>query len=141
MRVIVTGGRDYKDYKHVESVLAKLPHGSLIMHGANPRGADMFAARAVFRTDNHLNLKPYPAQWDAPCQSTCKPGHRRISPDGHGDYCPAQGNYRNQRMADAGADLCIAFPGGTGTKDMVRRAVSAGILVMIEGGPDGSGTL
>jgi len=32
-------------------------------------------------------------------------------------------------MADAGADLCIAFPGGRGTADMVRRARAAGIPV------------
>src|SRR5690606_30354012 len=41
----------------------------------------------------------------------------------------AAGPIRNQEMADAGADLCIAFPGGRGTADMVRRARAAGIPV------------
>jgi predicted Rossmann-fold nucleotide-binding protein len=39
------------------------------------------------------------------------------------------GHYRNQEMADTGADLCIAFPGGRGTADMVRRAAAAGIEI------------
>jgi hypothetical protein len=29
---------------------------------------------------------------------------------------------RNEEMAASGIDLCIAFPGGRGTEDMVRRA-------------------
>ena len=37
---------------------------------------------------------------------------------------------RNQRMLDEGKpDLVVAFPGGGGTKDMVRRAVKAGVPI------------
>lgn len=36
---------------------------------------------------------------------------------------------RNEAMAAAGADGCIAFPGGRGTADMCRRAEAAGIPV------------
>ena len=40
------------------------------------------------------------------------------------------GPLRNQRMLDEGKpDLVVAFPGGGGTKDMVRRAVKAGVSV------------
>jgi len=40
------------------------------------------------------------------------------------------GPLRNQRMLDEGKpDLVVAFPGGGGTKDMVRRAVSAGVAI------------
>ena len=36
----------------------------------------------------------------------------------------------NQRMLDEGKpDLVVAFPGAGGTKDMVRRAVKAGVPV------------
>ena len=31
------------------------------------------------------------------------------------------------RMADDGADVFVAFEGGTGTADMIRRAEAAGI--------------
>jgi hypothetical protein len=40
------------------------------------------------------------------------------------------GPLRNQRMLDEGKpDLVVAFPGGGGTKDLVRRAVKAGVSV------------
>jgi len=40
------------------------------------------------------------------------------------------GPLRNQRMLDEGKpDLVVAFPGGGGTKDMVRRAVKAGVAI------------
>ena len=40
------------------------------------------------------------------------------------------GPLRNQRMLDEGKpDLVVAFPGSGGTKDMVRRAVKAGVSV------------
>ena len=41
------------------------------------------------------------------------------------------GPIRNQRMLDEGKpDLVVAFPGGRGTADMVRRARSAGLDVL-----------
>ena len=40
------------------------------------------------------------------------------------------GPLRNQRMLDEGKpDLVVAFPGGGGTKDMVRRSVKAGVPI------------
>ncbi len=41
----------------------------------------------------------------------------------------AAGVIRNQAMLDYGIDLVLAFPGGRGTADMVRRARSAGVAV------------
>ena len=41
------------------------------------------------------------------------------------------GPLRNQRMLDDGKpDMVVAFPGGGGTKDMVRRAAKAGVAIM-----------
>ena len=43
----------------------------------------------------------------------------------------AAGMIRNQRMLDEGRpDLVVAFPGGRGTADMVRRARKAGVEVI-----------
>jgi hypothetical protein len=42
----------------------------------------------------------------------------------------AAGPIRNQRMLDEGKpDLVVAFPGGRGTADMIRRAERAGVPV------------
>lgn len=43
----------------------------------------------------------------------------------------AAGPIRNQRMIDEGKpDLVVAFPGGRGTADMVRRSKAAGVRVI-----------
>lgn len=46
-------------------------------------------------------------------------------------YGRGAGPVRNQQMIEeGGADGCIAFPGGRGTADMVRRAKNAGLDVI-----------
>jgi hypothetical protein len=51
------------------------------------------------------------------------------------------GPIRNQLMLDEGkSDLVVAFPGGRGTADMMRRARSAGVEV-IEAAAQTGGTL
>lgn len=129
MRIIVTGGRDYTNAEHITSVLIAFPPGTVVVHGDNRNGADALGKRSAMSLG--FPTEPHPADWTAPCRDTCTPGHRRVRPDGS-DYCPMAGHYRNQEMADAGADLCIAFPGGRGTADMARRAEAAGIPVRHE---------
>lgn len=146
MRVLVCGGRDYSDIKKVraelefvreysvfcDSLNAERPdYRPTIVHGA-ARGADALAARIAF-TEFEMPTEAHIADWRGPCRPECKPGHRRPNPAGGqimpADYCPAAGVYRNQEMLESGVDLVLAFPGGTGTADMVRRARKAGIDV------------
>ena len=72
-------------------------------------------------------MKRFNAEWDnvdRPCAVT------RYHPDGK-PYDVLAGFVRNQRMIDEGKpDLCVAFPGGDGTADMVKRARAAGIEVL-----------
>jgi hypothetical protein len=111
MRVLVCGGRDFADidllYRELDRIHAQTPIDCIIEGGA--KGADYLAARWSARNDlpNHAR---YPADWAI-----------------HGR---AAGPVRNQRMLDEGKpDLVVAFPGGKGTADMVRRARSAGVAV------------
>lgn len=60
-----------------------------------------------------------------------------VVPEGHPpDYEKYARNraplVRNQEMAELGAHVCLAFPleGGTGTRHMMSRAISAGIEVI-----------
>lgn len=107
MRVIVCGGRAYQDAHLVARVVALLPRDATVVHGG-ASGLDSLVA-AECRAKG-IVTEAHPAAW--------KEHGRRAGP------------LRNQRMADLGADLCIAFPGGRGTNDMARRATAAGIPVI-----------
>lgn len=112
IRVIVCGGRDFNERDFIHNTLCDLDaqHGpfDVIVHGA-ATGADnegMIWAQTMGRRQ-----LPMVADW-----------HR------HGR---AAGPIRNQRMIDDGKpDLVVAFPGGKGTADMVKRAKAAGIKVI-----------
>lgn len=112
MRVLVTGGRDYIDELHVFRVLDALNAAGvdLVIHGA-ARGADKLA-------ENWAKARSVPFQ-------AYPPDYQK-----YGSDAP---KVRNQRMIDEGKpDVVVAFPGGSGTADMVGRAVRAGIPVARE---------
>lgn len=125
-RIGVTGGRDFDDFNLVVHTLCQMPRDAVLVHGV-ASGADNLCAE-WWAEIQEREVDPHPAAWDAPCRPSCKPGHRR--PRRGGTYCPAAGNYRNQEMVDSGLDLLIAFPGGSGTADMIRRARTAGVRVL-----------
>ncbi len=119
MRVLVCGGRDYEDGKKVFDVLDEIAcvsgqyplgeHRLTIIHGA-ARGADALADQ--WAVSNWQECEAYPADWDA--------------------YGKRAGGIRNQLMLDEGKpDIVVAFPGGAGTRDMVRRAEKAGVEVRL----------
>lgn len=109
MKVLVCGGRDFSDrawlYRELDA-LGLTPKDIVVSGGA--RGADKMAdGWALHRGVSRI---VFPANWE-----------------GEGK---AAGFLRNQRMLDLGQpDLVLAFPGGAGTADMVRRAIEAGVCV------------
>lgn len=127
MRVLVTGGRGYSNVDEARRQLVELDPNAIIVHGA-ASGADSVVA--LVADSLGMLVEAHPADWQGLCRDECK--HKRRGVGGH-SYCPAAGNYRNQEMADLGADLCIVFPGGKGTADMVRRAKAAGIPIRMVG--------
>lgn len=111
MRVLVCGGRDYSDAAMVNGILDGInrstPIAVLIQGGA--AGADCLARE--WCGAHEVPYDNYAADWKA-----------------HGR---AAGPMRNQRMIDDGnPDLVVAFPGGRGTADMVRRARKAGLTII-----------
>jgi hypothetical protein len=139
MRILVTGSRDWpagflswsKIAIKITEAAGDTPRSTVtVVHGA-ARGVDTYAHQAA--TVLGFTTEPHHADWDAPCQPECDHGGRRQRKDGR-TYCPAAGNYRNQEMVDAGADVCLAFyiPGlpCVGTSDCDRRATEAGIPVV-----------
>lgn len=112
MRVLVCGGRDFTDSVFIVNTLFRLEeeYGDFteVIHGG-ARGADTEAGR--FAQLRHAKEIVFRASWEK-----------------HGK---AAGVIRNQRMLDEGKpDLVVAFPGGRGTADMVRKARAANVPVV-----------
>ena len=111
MRVLVCGGREFNDYGKVSDTLCAIHQEtgiSCVIHGG-ARGADHLASEwaKIYCVGERVEF----ADWDQ-----------------HGK---AAGPIRNQRMLDVYLpNLVVAFPGGRGTDDMVRRAEKAGVKVM-----------
>jgi hypothetical protein len=108
-RVLVCGGRYFRDKWSVYDCLdAMSPSPALIIEGG-ALGAD-YIARG-WAIDRGVDYLTFVADW-------------------HG-LGRAAGPLRNQQMLDEGKpDLVVAFPGGSGTADMVRRAKAAGVRVI-----------
>lgn len=111
MKIIVCGGRDYADKEHVWRVLSDLDDVegiTSIAHGG-ATGADSEAA--LWAKYNRKPAQAFRARWK--------------------EEGKAAGPLRNQRMLDQfQPDAVVAFPGGRGTADMVRRAIENGVRVI-----------
>lgn len=114
MRVLVCGGREYKDRNFLFAVLDSFHMArpiTAIIHG-NARGADSLAGQWAHYQNPPVPVEVYPADWST-----------------HGK---AAGSIRNQFMLDNGKPVCIiAFPGGSGTADMVRRSRKANLTTVV----------
>lgn len=126
MKILVCGGRNFKDYRLLSREIHKLlpeptddistwlpPNGTVIIHGG-ATGADYLADK--WAVANWVPIKEYKADWDK-----------------HGK---AAGPIRNQQMLDEEhPDVVLAFPTkrSKGTWDMVRRAKKAQIRTIVIG--------
>jgi hypothetical protein len=110
-RVLVCGGRDYADKARVYAVLDKFHAEAgidLIIEGG-ARGADQWGE--FWAVERDVPFDRYEADWEA-----------------FGSFA---GPKRNKAMLDEGnPDLVIAFPGGAGTRNMIRQARKAGVEVV-----------
>lgn len=105
-RICVCGGRDYANFdrlcKSLDTAQRILGDVEIIHGGA--RGADSMAGEwALMRG---IPCTVFPADWKR--------------------YRNAAGPIRNKQMLDAGFDMLVAFPGGTGTRNMVEITMKAG---------------
>lgn len=92
MRILVTGSRDWDDWRTLEMALEGAVRGIsyhkvTIVHGDCPTGADYGADS--WATQREIEVERHPADWDK-----------------HGRKA---GPLRNIEMVDSGADICLAF--------------------------------
>lgn len=130
LRFVGSGSRNWRHPKWIWDALTEcLEHARaggkilVVVHG-DADGADQVFKLFGQVHDGALS-EPHPADWNAPCRPTCKPGHRKTRKDGS-EYCPAAGNYRNADMCEPGMWRAAVFirRGSTGTTDclnVIRR--------------------
>lgn len=102
MVVLITGGRRYRgDVACLDQL-----NISLLIHG-DADGADRRAA--AYCRSKGIHVAAVPALWEI--------------------YSNPAGSKRNSAMLLLKPDYCVAFPGGKGTADMVKKCECAGIPV------------
>lgn len=110
LRLVVTGGRDFFDYAEIERVLSQFADGPVVLAHGGARGADELCAR--FAVTRGWEVRRFPADWTR--------------------WGKRAGVLRNQQMIDEfHPDVAVAFPGGRGTADMVRRLKAANIATVM----------
>lgn len=115
MRLLICGDRNWTDRVMIKNNLERVmkTHKIIVIEG-EANGADKLAAMAARQLG--LVVEPYPADWAT--------------------YGKAAGPIRNQKMLDEGKPhIVVAYhdniEASKGTKDMIQRAVRAGISVRI----------
>lgn len=110
MKVLVCGGRNFKDYFLLCSVLDYfLKYDDLIIINGGATGADSFSS--IWAEENGIKHKQYFAQWEK--------------------YGKTAGPIRNKLMLETEKpDLVIAFDGGRGTQHMIKIAKQAKVKVI-----------
>lgn len=114
--VLACGGRHYADHERVAAALSSLQAHwwvTELVHGA-ATGADTLAAQ--WAASQSIKVTDFPANWAM--------------------WGKRAGRLRNQDMlfyllSVQSAKLCVAFPGGSGTCDMVHRCQLARVPVWL----------
>lgn len=111
MRVLITGGRSFENRALLEKTLDSLHHEreiTTLIHGA-AKGVDTMAGE--WRRTRKVDVIACPANWAR--------------------YRRAAGPIRNKQMlVEHQPDLVVAFPGSTGTANMVTIAHKARVEVI-----------
>lgn len=112
MKVIIAGGRDFKDYNRLKEVCDKIliNQNKIEIVSGTAGGADTLGER--YAQEKGYEVKKFPAKWD--------------------EYGKKAGYLRNQEMGEY-ADGLIAFWDGQskGTKHMIDIANKKGLKVRV----------
>lgn len=114
IRVLVCGSRALWDYWFVDQILSRLQKNDVhhdVVELAEGGAAGIDACAAAWAITNGVKYVTYNADW------------KKLG--------PAAGPMRNMRMLrEFEPELVVAFPGGKGTRNMIKLATAAGIPVL-----------
>lgn len=107
-RILVCGGREYSDKKNVFEVLSKVVNKEdIIVHGG-ASGADTLTGE--YGKEHGIKTEVHYAKW--------------------AEYGKMAGPIRNTEMLNSGINIVVAFKGGKGTANMVRKAKKENVKVI-----------
>jgi YspA, cpYpsA-related SLOG family len=127
MKVLVTGSRDWDNEKAIEREFAKLPKGTIIVHGHHWEGADKIADKLAMKMG--FQIRRYPADWDgekARTGSSAAAGPKRNS-----EMIRAEHPDKDGVPLDMGLAFATDLSRARGTKDCVTKARKAGVKVEV----------
>lgn len=119
-RILVCGGRDWSNRTLTDGVLDGFRQQyhekgkPIVIVEGGAQGADTLAKEYAIKHD--IPFEEYRAEWNK--------------------YGRAAGPKRNTDMLNSGIDVVVAFPGGRGTHDTIRKAEKIGIRVWKPGRPE-----
>lgn len=114
MDIIIAGGKKYvPQQRHINQAYHILKNNNIgaVISGDCPGGGDVVGKMLAFMIK--VPVRHFPAKWKV-----------------DGVFNPAAGLDRNSEMVEV-ADALLAFPGGNGTADTIRKAQKKGIKVWI----------
>ena len=115
MKAIICGGRDFcKTLEGVNLVRQWL-------YGNRPELVIVGGDDSTYTSGVDATAYSWCRDWGWPCAVV--PAWWQANGNGAGPR-------RNSLMLKLGADTCVAFPGGRGTADMVRKARKAGLMII-----------
>lgn len=113
MRLLVCGGRNFDEWRVLARALNELVVKPTVLMQGGATGADAMGKK--WAETQGIPVITFPANWHQG-----KKG----------------GPLRNEFMLREGKpDLVMAFPGGSGTADMIRKAMAAGVRVYMPADP------
>lgn len=124
MRIVVTGGRKFKDRKMIYMVLDAIHSKFKItkLREGEADGVDRICAQ--WAVENGVEVERYPADWKNLNVPGCV-----VKSSIHGRYNSNAGKDRNKEMLkglDAN-DHAVIFPGGVGTMHMAALVTACGV--------------
>ncbi len=129
VKILVYGGRDYTDLPLLCAALDHLHQRfqiTALVHGGAP-GADVFGGLWAAHHLPEAHITVCRARWDDLSHPDAVIRRNRFGKL----YDARAGHRRNQEMLDLHRpDFAVEFPGGTGTADMRRRLISAGVPII-----------
>lgn len=124
MKVIIAGGREFKDYNKIEKAVKQSGFEITEVVSGRAQGADQLGEK--WARSHKIRVKPFPAKWN----DLDQPGAVvKVNKWGK-KYNANAGFFRNEEMAKY-ADALIAVEGGGGTRDMIKRAKKHNLKVHV----------